>query len=81
LNEFAPPRQLRRSRASLFSETTDGSDARFLLTKKPEARYNPSALEQVIGPERVQRASHRQLAPIEVACAPQSIPPLYAFVL
>ena len=29
-----------------------------------------AALQQVIGPERVQRASHRQLAPIEVACAP-----------
>jgi hypothetical protein len=24
----------------------------FLVNQKPEARYNPSALEQVIGPER-----------------------------
>jgi hypothetical protein len=70
LNEFAPLRQLSRSRASLFSENHRREVTPVSYYQKPEARYNPSALEQVIGPERVQRASHRQLAPFDVPCAP-----------
>jgi hypothetical protein len=35
-----------------LSKTMNRTRRPFLVNQKPEARYNPSALEQIVGPER-----------------------------